>query len=572
MNLEFGALNIDNSGLSNLGDRVLAGNAVSLRGGTITLTGVQGQNVTESLGTVTALGGQSIITATPGNTGTTALTIANLIRSTGSSVNFTGTNLGQRQSAGVLSVGSSGIVLTQIDTLAPALANGILGGWATVNGTDFASYVSPGATQGGVGAVGAAGFGSYTATLLSVAAIPAASNVTVAASVTALAQSINSLRVSAASTITQTGGTTITLGTGGLLLNGAASVITGGDITSGGAELFAYANATATISSRITGAGVTLVKNGGAALTLAGTVANTYGGGTVVNQNTLTLGGTAGIVQIPGNLTINNAAVAMGATNPGQIATAGNILINGGGTLAYTGANSVTGTITFNNQGGTVNPTISKADYTNASVVITNASPTVTMANTNGFAVGQQVSGTGIPAGATIIAVNPGVSITLSANATAGGTSLTGTGEILLGNNITSVNDSFSTFPTISSQIDLQGATRIITTSGLSLNNLVISGLIQSTGGVGAIDKQGAGSLSLTSGDQHLHGRCRSQCRFPHNRCERHPNDRLENRWPARPWDAFDSFRPKVDRSRHYDLQPDHARFQQPDRQRRFLE
>ena len=48
-----------------------------------------------------------------------------------------------------------------------------------------------------------------------------------------------------------------------------------------------------------------------------------------------------------------------------------------------------------------------------------NASPTVTMTNTTGLAIGQLVTGTGIPAGDTIATINPGVSITLSANATA---------------------------------------------------------------------------------------------------------------------------------------------------------
>lgn len=57
-----------------------------------------------------------------------------------------------------------------------------------------------------------------------------------------------------------------------------------------------------------------------------------------------------------------------------------------------------------------------------AGCVTTNTSPVVTDAAVTLNDVGKPVSGTGIPAGATIIAVNPGVGFTMSANATASGT------------------------------------------------------------------------------------------------------------------------------------------------------
>jgi hypothetical protein len=62
--------------------------------------------------------------------------------------------------------------------------------------------------------------------------------------------------------------------------------------------------------------------------------------------------------------------------------------------------------------------------FTVASVVTTNGSPTITVTNA-GFAnvvVGDGVSGTGIPASTTVLAKASDNSITLSANATAGGT------------------------------------------------------------------------------------------------------------------------------------------------------
>jgi autotransporter-associated beta strand protein len=512
LNLEFGILNIDNAGTAfnsapaNLADRILASNAISTRGGTITLTGIQGETVTEALGTVTVLGGQSTITATPGNTGTSLLTIDNLIRSAGSGVNFTSSNnnLGQRASAGVIAIGSGGIVLTQLNTAAPTLTNGILGGWATVNGTDFAGYVTPGATQGGVGPVGAAGYGSYVTTALSTAAIPAASNVTVAANVTALAQTINSLRVSAASTITQTAATTITLGSGGLLLNGAASVITGGDITSGGAELFAYANNTATISSRITGAGVTLVKNGPSTLTLASPLAtqNSYAGGTIVNAGTLTLGGAAGTIQIPasGGLTINNATVTM-ATNAGQIANGTNITINGGGILNYVGNNTSTGTLSFNNQGGTGNSAFNATGNAVASTTVA-GSNIVTVA-VAGLATGMRITGPGIPEGATITAIGTG-NVTISTNATASAASTLNYGAVTFGagNTIVAVNDSFATSPSMTGGFDLAGGATTFNTTGLSPTSLIVSGVLSN----GSVVKTGTGGLIMSGAGTYTGG------------------------------------------------------------------
>jgi hypothetical protein len=53
------------------------------------------------------------------------------------------------------------------------------------------------------------------------------------------------------------------------------------------------------------------------------------------------------------------------------------------------------------------------------------SSPTITaLSSTTGILVGMAVSGTGVPTGATVISIVPGTSITLSANATASGTTV----------------------------------------------------------------------------------------------------------------------------------------------------
>jgi hypothetical protein len=52
---------------------------------------------------------------------------------------------------------------------------------------------------------------------------------------------------------------------------------------------------------------------------------------------------------------------------------------------------------------------------------LTNGSPTIAVASTTGIFVGQQINGTGIPAGATVLSFVSNTSITLSANATMNG-------------------------------------------------------------------------------------------------------------------------------------------------------
>ncbi len=74
-------------------------------------------------------------------------------------MNFTGTNLG------LGGTNNSQIILTQHQRRRPTIAldDGIIGGWATVNGTDFAGYIAPSGTAGGVGALGTTGYPAYTA-------------------------------------------------------------------------------------------------------------------------------------------------------------------------------------------------------------------------------------------------------------------------------------------------------------------------------------------------------------------------------------------------------------------------
>jgi autotransporter-associated beta strand protein len=85
-----------------------------------------------------------------------------------------------------------------------------------------------------------------------------------------------------------------------------------------------------------------------------------------------------------------------------------------------------------------------------------------------------------------------------SPSATTGGPALrclATTGTLTLGANLTAVNDSFSTTPSITGFLDLGAANRTITTSGVSPIDLTISAVIQN----GTLTKAGSGALVLNA-------------------------------------------------------------------------
>jgi autotransporter-associated beta strand protein len=369
--------------------------------------------------------GQSVVSVSTmtGNVAVSGLTLGNLVRATGGEVNFSGTNLGQNGFA------TTQVFLNQVNGGAISLANNILGGWATVNGTDFAGYVTSNGTQGGVGALNTLGFPYYSANLLS-GTTTTSDNINVNATVTmaAGAKTINSLRIAGAYNLTI--GTTdiLTLSTGGLLANGA-STISGGTITSGTSELFAYTNAAVTISSVLSGTGLSLVKGGASTLTLTG--ANTFTGTLYANQGTTTLNATGAngttIVAAGGDLVLNNAAVTFSAVS--QLKSTANVTLNGGATLTLTGSNTFN-SVTFNNTGGIATPTI-----TGGSLVLT----TATLFSTNdSFSTTPTIaSAVDLNAGARAISVNGlspnGLSITGAISGGAGSLTKTGSSALYLG-------------------------------------------------------------------------------------------------------------------------------------------
>src|SRR5262249_33826411 len=119
----------------------------------------------------------------------------------------------------------------------------------------------------------------------------------------------------------------------------------------------------------------------------------------------------------------------------------------------------------------------------------TNGSPTITgLSSTALLAPGDSATGTGIPAGTTIVTINSGTSVTLSNNATSNGTSsiafgsrvvtgLASTAGLFVGQSVTGTGIPAPIFATNSSQDDtgtkilsIDGPNQITLTQGATAN------------------------------------------------------------------------------------------------------
>jgi autotransporter-associated beta strand protein len=538
--VNYGTLQFDNAYLGNVANRVPAATPVTLRGGTINLTGAAGQVASQTFNTVTLVEGRNDFTNNAGGSGAVVLTIGNLVRNPG-----TGAVLNVGQNFGFLGTpgnDTSAIrnIFTNINGSAPVLVNNILPAWIIANNDHFATY-NP---TTGVSFLSNTndGYATYNSTDATTATATQNVNDGTARTFTA-SRTINAWRIApnAAVTMTLNAGVGLTIASGGLLtnnnnttsLNGQAST-TGQFLTSGTSELVVFVNQNTTgINIPITG-NIDLVKSGGGTLNLspnalAGNGPNTYTGTTFVNNGAMVLTGTTSTVAIPGNLVINSATVSVN-TVANQIASTSNVTIGGGGrlnmadlagvnetlasltfldgaganatangldrasvrltsTVTLTAATPITSTNTnpatgvpfiggfigrlaFSNPtGATLNvnsaffgagnaPTVGlriggyiasvptavaggglikagngllvlSPDQTTAFAggATTLNSPIITMTSTTGLMVGQQVTGTGLPAGAFVKSIDSATQATLSLPATAAGTGLTLTGQ-----------------------------------------------------------------------------------------------------------------------------------------------
>jgi autotransporter-associated beta strand protein len=171
----------------------------------------------------------------------------------------------------------------------------------------------------------------------------------------------NSLALQGSTFDTQTGSVgTLSFGTlteatfGGLkganglaLLNGSPAPVT---LTVGGN------NASTTFSGSLSGTDGALIKTGSGTLTLSGASPNTYTGPTTVSGGTLTLGKSANVISVPGDLDISDGAkVTYSANNVNQ-------QIASDATVTMSGASSALNCTGFNAGFRTINETIGSLD------------------------------------------------------------------------------------------------------------------------------------------------------------------------------------------------------------------
>lgn len=475
LNVNYGALLWDNYGLNAAGNlnptRFAATVPVTLQGGSFTINGAGSTDTTVSLNSVTIAGGQNTIATLPFvNSGSTVkLTIGNLIRNATnrSGVNFNGfttNNSGGSNTLGGQGLSVNGnIMINQMNGAAFSsanLVNNLIGGWAVADGSAFATYsdtfgvVAMGNSYGGFAAPG------FTGTDVSAATVATGnySDSATTRTLTTGARVANSWRIggqTATTNFTFSSAATLSLNVGLITNANVGITLTATDatntITGTGADLYFYINQNTTaIQPAIVGSSA-LISNGPGTLSLRPQFAsNTYTGGTFINGGTTTLLANPSFIAIPGDLTITNAAVTMGNANVGQIAPASNVTLNGGGSLnlfAYTATTSQTlSSLTFNNEGGTVNPGLNFGAPTALSTIVLSSATPITSLN-NSLATTPTIAAATVPANSAltfshanpVITVNAGLAetglnITTPINGTGGFLTLTknGTGALAL--------------------------------------------------------------------------------------------------------------------------------------------
>jgi autotransporter-associated beta strand protein len=374
----------------------------------------------------------------------------------------------------------------------PAPSNGIIGGYAYYNGTDFATWNTSGPS----------GYPTVVATTYTTSDPGQSSSGTAnfepsSSFSTSAARTFNSLNLTGSNSVTITGGGSVGINCGGLIGN-TTGTVSGGTLSAPNGELDVNTVQHLTVSS-VVSTGTALVKTGSATLTL--TSATPISGNTYLNQGTLEYNPSS-------NLTYG-----------GVISGAGNLLKSGGATLTLTGANSYYGSTTVN--GGALCVSGSLAAGTTVNV---QSGATLTGGGTVGGNVivsggaiaqsaGGSITGTVTDTGGALTVGQSGVGNYLN---TVGGVNVGGSGTLVAGTTAAtitgSVNYTSSSNSTFSGVVTGNSS---VVTLGPGAGTLMLSSADQYGGGsvvqggtlkVGNASALGSGSLTLSGGELDLDG------------------------------------------------------------------
>jgi autotransporter-associated beta strand protein len=347
-------LTLDNSTSTNA-NRIPNGATLTMNGGTLNFlnAATNTAGVTENIGALTLGMGANTINA-QASAGNSVLNFLSLARSAGAVVNFTGADLGSSSNRVAFST-------------PPTLDDGIIGGWATVNLTDFATY-----SGGSVTALTATAYNTNAPTTWS-----ASQNVKIPTNLTFTGLSganrqVNSMNIQSPANLTIDfgGNAVLTNMTGGLLVSGNAGtthIITNGIMTAG-PNAFGQYELIMSISNNVTLTNYIRITNNGANpvhVVFAGAGTNVLRSNSVFTGGATILGGTVTLSNAfplgTNNLTVHGGILQMNSfsTVISNLSGDGGIIMNGANsgtatlTIRDTGVNTYSGIIT-NGGAGTV--------------------------------------------------------------------------------------------------------------------------------------------------------------------------------------------------------------------------
>ncbi|WP_009960475.1 beta strand repeat-containing protein [Verrucomicrobium spinosum] len=315
LSLDYTTNNTDK--LSSTASLILSGGSLSLQG---SQTGGTIQYVTGLvLGNDTRLsGGGGRLTLGSGQDQHVTLNVGEITRTVGSSIDF--------------STVSNGAGIATINTTTQNNSAGILGGYATFQGNDWA-------VNDGSGSIARLAASSYTTNFGSGLHTSLAGNT----AITSGGATTHSLRITGGSTITFNATTpgSLILENGGILMASGVgnttigSTTTRGTLAATGGELFVHQQSTAgtlTIHSNLLAANLTnLTKTGNGTLVLTGT--STYTGATYINGGTVSVSAAGNLGAATADIFINGGTINLTAGSLGTLNAANRVI-----TIGTTGA------------------------------------------------------------------------------------------------------------------------------------------------------------------------------------------------------------------------------------------